>query len=193
MFITSFIKKTIKQNKGFSLAELMIVLGILTMGLLGIVSLIFQNMQVENLTKNYLVASMLGQEGIELARNIRDENWVNYCSWLYTGSVTDTACEIIGAGPNMVGTFSLDHRGRTSVNITPNVNGEPGTRLYLDSAGFYTHVVSPRTTAFYRLITVTEDTVNDYALVTSDVMWTGRFGEQHFTINTTLYNWRGDD
>lgn len=174
LFTTKYYKKT-KSEKGFSLAELIIVLGILTMGLLGIVSLIFQNMQVESLTKNYLIASVLAQEGVEVVRNIRDENWIANppVDWL------------LNIQP---GTFAVDYRGRSSVNTTPNINGEPGTQLFLNSSSLYSHFSTIRNTAFYRLITVVDE--GDYILLTSDVMWSGRFGEKHYTINTTLYNWR---
>ena len=177
LFTTNYFKKT-KSEKGFSLAELVIVLGILTMGLLGIASLILQNMQVENLTKNYLIASVLAQEGVELVRNIRDENWIANppVDWL------------LDIGP---GTFAVDYRGRSSVNTTPNINGEPGTQLFLNSSNLYSHFSTIRNTGFYRLITVVDE--GDYILLTSDVMWAGRFGERHYTVNTTLYNWRGDE
>ena len=179
LFTTSYYKKT-KSEKGFSLAELIIVLGILTMGLLGIVSLILQNMQVENLTKNYLIASVLAQEGVEVVRNIRDENWI-------TNPPVDWLLDI-DPGTFAVDSFAVDYRGRSSVNTAPNINGDTGTQLFLNSSNLYSHFSTIRDTGFYRLITVEDKT--DYILVTSDVMWRGRFGERHYTINTTLYNWR---
>ncbi len=169
LFINFFTNK-----KGFSLAEVVIALGILSFGLIGISSLLLQNMQVENLTKNYVVASMLAQEGVELVRNIRDENWVLYQDWLD---------DIPG------GNFAIDYRGRSSINITPNNLGDTGTRLYLDGANFYSHDTSLLSTPFYRLITV--EIFAEYILVKSDVMWKGRFGERHYIIETTLFNWRG--
>lgn len=160
--------------------EVLIVLGILTLGLLGIASLVMQNMQVENLTKNYLVASMLAQEGIEIVRNIRDENWLN--------PISDDPLNWLKNIPE--GTFAIDYRGRSSVNEVPDVNGDEGTQLYLDGTGFYSLVHSIATTAFFRLITVEYHVSDDYFLITSDVMWTGRFGERHYTVKTALYNWR---
>lgn len=163
-----------KKNKGFSLAEVVIALGILTFGLVGIASLLLQNMQVENLTKNYLIASMLAQEGVEIVRNIRDENWVLFQDWL-----VDLPA----------GTFALDYEGRDSINSTPNTVGDADTRLYLNGSSFYSHTSSLRPTAFYRLMTIT--VYEDYILVSADVMWSGRFGERHYIIETTLFNWRG--
>lgn len=174
MFHIKLFEKKEKNELGFSLAEIVIVLGILTFGLIGITSLIFQNMQVENTTKNYLMASMIAQEGIELVRNIRDENWVIFANWL------DDI-------PN--GDFIVDYRGRSSVDSSPNSIHHEDAKLYIDGSGFYSHVVTIRGTGFSRLITV--QVFPDYILVQSDVMWSGRFGERHFTIETTLFNWRG--
>lgn len=169
-----------KKRRGFSLAEVIIALGILTFGLIAIASLLLQNMQVEVLNKNYLVASMLAQEGVELVRNVRDENWVQFNDWL----------EDIP-----VGTFAIDYQGRSSVNSIPNSIEDAGTKLYLNGESFYSHDSTLRPTAFHRLITVTliEDADEDkeYILLKSDVMWSGRFGERHYTIDTVLFNWRG--
>jgi len=169
------LKKNIKNEKGFSLAEVVIVLGILTFGLIGISSLLLQNMQVEGVTKNYLVASMLAQEGVELVRNVRDENWLLF---------TDDWLEDIPAG-----TFAIDYNGRDSIDYGASyINDRP--QLYMDGAGFYSHTASARGTAFKRVITL--DDYGDYFLLTVDVFWTSRFGERHYTINTTLFNWRGE-
>lgn len=174
--IDKFNFNTISQ-KGFSLVEIVIVLGILTMGLLGIASLILQNMQVEILNKDYLVASMLAQEGLEMVRNIRDDNWVKLDPWL-------TSIPI--------GTFALDYRGRISVNATPNVNGDPGTMLYFGADNYYSHQSSLVTSGFYRLLTTELSDDSTYILLSCDVMWNSRFGFRHYTVSTTLYNWRGD-
>lgn len=168
-------KKT--KNKGFSLVEVIIVLGIMTMGLLGVASLILQNMQVEILTKDYLAASMLAQEGLELVRNKRDDNWVKLRPWL-TGIP--------------IGTFVMDYRGDVSVNTTPNVNGDAGTMLYLGANNFFTHQSSLAPSGFYRILETRLSDDNTYILLNCDVMWNSRFGVRHYTVSTTLYNWRGD-
>ena len=153
---------------------MIIVMGILTYALIGISALLLQNMQVESLTKNYVVASMLAQEGAELVRNIRDENWVLRDDWL--DDIPD-------------GTFAIDYRGRASVDTGPDTVSHADAKLFSNGAGFYSHVSSPRGTPFSRLITV--DAYDDYILLTVDVMWASRFGERHYLIDTTLFNWRG--
>jgi len=173
MFI---IKKVNFKKRAFSLVEIVIVLGIMTLGLLGVASLILQNMQVEILNKDYLVASMLAQEGLEIVRNIRDDNWVKSLDWL--------------DGIPSTGTFVLDYRGKGSINTTPNVNGDSGTLLYFGANNYYTHQVSSAPSGFFRLLTTVESDDGTYVLLNCDVMWNSRFGERHYTVSTTLYNWR---
>jgi len=157
---------------------MIIILGILTFALVGISSLLLQNMQVERLTKDYVVASMLSQEGVELVRNIRDENWVLRDDWLNDIDGSDT--------------FSIDYRGRASIDTAPDTVGHPDAKLYFDGAGFYSHDPTPRSTPFSRLITIDASNESDgYIFITVDVMWGGRFGERHYIIDTTLFNWRG--
>ena len=71
----SLIKNKIKAAYGFTLLEVTAVTAILTIALLGISSLVIQNLQAHNYNHNFLIASMLSQEGLELVRNIRDDNW----------------------------------------------------------------------------------------------------------------------
>lgn len=55
--------------------EILAVLFIVAISLLGLVSLIVQNIQAQSVNKNNLIAYNLAQEGIELIRQVRDSNW----------------------------------------------------------------------------------------------------------------------
>jgi prepilin-type N-terminal cleavage/methylation domain-containing protein len=68
--------KIIKNKKAFTLLEIIIVIYIISLGLVGVMSLFLQTIKVQNINKNKLIASQLAQEGIETIRNIRDENWI---------------------------------------------------------------------------------------------------------------------
>ena len=65
----------IKLKKGFSLIEILVVFFIVSVSLLGVLSLLIQNIQVQSINKNNLIASSLSQEGVELIRQVRDSNW----------------------------------------------------------------------------------------------------------------------
>ena len=71
-----FREKKIKGSKGFTLLELLIAIFIITMGLVGTMSLIQQATVQISISSPKLIASYLAQEGIEIVRNIRDTNWL---------------------------------------------------------------------------------------------------------------------
>ena len=60
------------NNKGFTILEAAIALGIVVMGLFGVVALLTQNLQTQSINRDSIVASLLAQEGLELVRNARD-------------------------------------------------------------------------------------------------------------------------
>lgn len=67
-------QKNISQNKGFSLVEVVIALFILSFGISVIILLATTNIRSTLDAKNELVAMGLAQEGMELIRNIKDND-----------------------------------------------------------------------------------------------------------------------
>jgi type II secretory pathway pseudopilin PulG len=64
------------MNKGFTLIETMVALGILVFVLTGMVSLIILNItNAKNIEKN-LIAGNLAQEALEVVRSMRDNDWL---------------------------------------------------------------------------------------------------------------------
>ena len=69
----SFFKK---QNKnGFSIIEVIVAVGIITIGIIPIITLFNQNLESEIKNKNTLIAVYLASESIEIVRQQRDNNW----------------------------------------------------------------------------------------------------------------------
>lgn len=171
-----------KNIKGFSLVEVLVVISVMTFGLLGLVSLVKQNIQVQSVNKNFLIASMLSQEGLELVRNIRDENWLDEN---LTGP-DDWKDGLIPEGVSS--TFTIEHDG--DIVEAVDLISDPGARLYFDVNNFYNHEdTSGGTTIFRRLITV-DDSDPNYIDVSSHVRWQERGRSFDYTAVTYLYNWR---
>jgi len=64
------------MNKGFTLIETMVALGVLVFVLTGMVSLIIANItSAKNIEKN-LIAGNLAQEALEVVRSMRDNDWL---------------------------------------------------------------------------------------------------------------------
>src|SRR3989338_3959528 len=130
--------KIIKNNSGISILEVIVAILIITIGMVGVLSLVIQNIQAQYINKNILIASGLAQEGLELVRNIRDLNW------LTLGNAWNQS--IVGDG-----TYAVDYRGRISINAAVNLISDADARLYInDINGLYTHTPTGNTaTNFY--------------------------------------------
>ena len=71
------------QNLWFSIIEVMIAIFIFAMGIASIFMVITSSMNANNLNKDQIIASNLAREQIEIIRNIRDDNYVNFRKWNY--------------------------------------------------------------------------------------------------------------
>ncbi len=95
------------NNSGISILEVVVAVMIISFGMVGVLSLVIQNVEAQYINKNVLMASGLAQEGLELVRNTRDFNW------LTPGNSWNQ--DIVGDG-----TYTIDYGGRSSIN--PAVN-----------------------------------------------------------------------
>lgn len=66
----------ISKQCGFSLVEVIVVTGIVALAFMGILGLIRRSITISYSNQNYLSANMMAQEGLELARYVRDQNWL---------------------------------------------------------------------------------------------------------------------
>jgi len=170
--------KLLKNKKGFSITEVLVVIFILSMGMLGVLSLTVQNIKSINLNKNKLIAVELAQEGLEFVKNIRDTNWIKDDAWLNRINYASSS------------SYTIYYNSDGTKNpVIANVSDIANARLYLDSDGFYTHAPSTNLTPFYRLITINQET-NASTTVTSELKWQDSIKIHTYKINTILYNWR---
>jgi len=167
--------KIFYNNSGISILEVVIAMMIITMGMVGVLSLVIKNVEAQYINKNVLMASGLAQEGLELVRNARDLNW------LTLGNAWNQ--DIVGDG-----TYVMDYEGLTSINTAINSIDEAGARLYIDDNGFYTHAETASSTNFYRLITVVDQ--GGYLDIKCAIRWKDGVRDHNYTAETYLYNWR---
>jgi len=164
--------KIITNNrKAFSLIEVITVLFVVSLGLIGVLSLIVQNVKSQSVNKDNLIAYQLAQEGIELVRNVRDSNWKSGQAW-------DAHLD--------AGTYSLDYS-----NWIPSLISGEAPPLYLNSSGFYVHSSgggSYQETNFSRSISIVHQ--SSHALnVTATVYWHNHNKTYSYQLETILYDW----
>ena len=80
---TLFLKQGNFKENGFSLMEIIFAIGIITVGLVSILSLFIYNIKTGINNKNKLVAIYLANESIEIFRQGRDNNWFINNDWMH--------------------------------------------------------------------------------------------------------------
>jgi len=155
-------------KKAFTLLEVLVAIFIITVGIMGSLSLVSQTIYSANISSKRLIATYLAQEGIEIVRNIRDTNWLEQTSWDdgLTGCLFPTGCE-------------ADYDDQALASYLDR-------KLYIDNNGFFSYSPSATQTAFKRRITVTPDG-SDILKVSVWVDWQGKI---EVTAQENLYKWR---
>jgi len=74
------ILKQVQDNRGETLAETIIALAILTIGITLASTMMASSMRNMHSSKNRVIAVNIAREGIEAVRNIRDTNWLKFSS-----------------------------------------------------------------------------------------------------------------
>jgi prepilin-type N-terminal cleavage/methylation domain-containing protein len=159
------------KNAGFTLIESMIAIALIVSGITGLMVLVNRSMGFANLAFNQLTAANLAQEGIELVRNIRDNNWMNKKNWL--------------TGLN-VGTYQIDYLDGKLIDFSER---EEQTLFFDEDNGYSYIYASGGETFYYRKIELT--LINDNELrVKSIIIWSAKGGKNFETIaEDHLFNW----
>lgn len=70
------------NSRGFSILEVVIAVGIISVSFVALASLFAYNIKMEILCRDKIIASYLAQEAFEVVRQIRDDNWFKGSDWL---------------------------------------------------------------------------------------------------------------
>ncbi len=162
-----------KEQKGFTLVEIITVLFVISLGLVGVLSLIISNIQNQNFNRTSIIAYQLAQEGIELVRHTRDTNWKALSEF-------DE-----GLAP---GTYFIDY-----LDSAPTLVSDPviDIKLKQDANGMYHHSITSADadSGFNRLILITardESSIN----VQSIVSWQDHQLSRSYNLETFIYDWK---
>jgi Tfp pilus assembly protein PilV len=166
-------KKINKNPSGFSMMEIVIAVFLISTGLIVAVELISSGVASSMNSRDQLIATELAQEGLELVRNMRDNNWAKGDD-SFTHIPADETC-------------SIDYTQDASQMHCPNSLGT--SKLYLeDNTNLYTCSPSATDTKFHRNIINTAS--GSDMIITSLVSWDGSFPESESectTINKCVY------
>jgi Tfp pilus assembly protein PilV len=148
-----------------------VVLFVVSLGLIGVLSLIIQNIQGQNLNKNNIVAYQLAQEGVELVRKVRDTNWnTGAVAWNYNLAV---------------GTYYMDYADELPHPLSDLTQGI----LYKDNEGLYVHESGASQSTFNRIIIITSNNSHSMSVL-ARVTWMDHNKNYTYDLETALFNWR---
>jgi Tfp pilus assembly protein PilV len=188
---------------GQSLIELIIAMFVIIVGLVAAGSVIFANARAEERSLDRVFATNLAREGVEIAKAVRDSNWVS-------GGATSSDAGLY-SGTDYTGVPRMDGGVFIDFDFTPNAFTDTATQIKVStnagSPGLYVQGTgaSGNATAFSRLVTLSP-ICSDYTTrasgsscgaltkigvrVNSQVRWSRRDGAHTSTIEEDLYDWR---
>lgn len=198
--------KIVRDQRGQTLIELLTAVFVLSLALVGALSLANSNAKNQNIGSLRLTASYLAREGVETARALRDSNWLAELppdQW-------DTGLK----DPNGITTCAILTQGGVSFQFVEckkdgekNVIFDDLYRLYRTDTGMFSQSPTPEQaegdgTAYYRKVTFTPTCLPETqeancglnakigVTVMSEVWW--QYGSQtpHVTVAEQLTNWK---
>lgn len=164
------IKNLGSRDAGFTLIEGLLAFFILTLGVLGSYAVVSRNLSVAVGIKNELIAVQIAEEGTEVVRNIRDNDW--HAGSVFGASIPD-------------GTWRVQWNSTTLLAVA-------STPLKLDSAsGLYSYD-SGTDTLFSRAVTISTPAGEGAIrrIVTINVTWKERGVSKSVQAEEHLYNWK---
>jgi type II secretory pathway pseudopilin PulG len=169
--ISSKNKKNRFNKPGFLMIEAAFSIFIVGAILVTFLTVMGSVYRTEFAKRDHVVAANLAQEGIEIIRNIRDNNWKNDKTAFESTFPGDNNCYIVGIGN--------DYNSITPIrNCVSKLKKAPGAYAY------YGYNPLGTDTKFSRLITISSPTP-DSRLITVTVNW----DEKSITMTDTLYAW----
>jgi type II secretory pathway pseudopilin PulG len=163
-------KKEPLKRPGFTLVEIVVVLFIISLGLIGVLTLIIQNIQSQSYNKNNLIAYQLAQEGIELVRKVRDSNWKAHVP--YNTNLVD-------------GEYYMDYLDTIPTSST----GPTSLVLKTDNNGFYIHDAAGSDSGFSRKLTIQNLAGGESMRVVAEITWSVNNRSYSYDLETLLYDW----
>ncbi len=168
--------KDMRQNRGQMLVEAMVAMGILTVAVFAIFSLLTRSTSLNRTISQQYVATYLAAEGIELAKNITDSNLLS-CQTPWNKDAADGTWEISYLDD------AFQYPAGKPLRIHP-------------STGFYQYQTgdeSPfkRTVTIERIDADNDGDLDEQMRVTSLVTWRGRGGvASEVKLEDHFFKWR---
>ena len=167
-----------KKQQGFTIIELIATIAILAFGIIGAYSAFSPLVSVTYNISNKLSAVYLAQEGMEIVRNLRDNNFINNQSWSLGLLDCDVGCQ-------------LDYKTSTTEEQLENQlkDYNPLEFLKVGNDGFYSYDAGGTNSIFKRKVTITQEEGTEALRVVVDIYWIYAGKSYSYQTIGYLYNW----
>ncbi len=171
-------------NKGQAIVEALVAISIAVVGLLGIFELLSRSLSLNKLVGDRYVASNLATEGVEVVKNLIDNNTLQNLPW--NSGINDGIYEIAYNDSRLNRQISADPSNCNSSYIRQNSSAITFER----TSGLYGYGF-PETTNYKRAVCIETLSSSNEIKVISLTAWTTRGGAT-FDINLEdhFFNWR---
>jgi prepilin-type N-terminal cleavage/methylation domain-containing protein len=146
--------RKVKRQKGFTLLETMIAMGVLSFGILSLVGVFTQGLKASSATQIQFIAQAKAQEAMETIFTARDTHilsWAQINNVSKSGVFLDGPQPMLAPGPDgLVGTADDDANNPNTIIVGP-----PGSDDILTTSGDKTINLNPMMTRTIEFIPVT--------------------------------------
>jgi prepilin-type N-terminal cleavage/methylation domain-containing protein len=158
-------------KKGFTIIEGLVAVFVITVAALIAYGSSQQVISYSRQAGDKFIAAYLAKEGIELARNVRDSNWVGVGNWNDGLTGCSAGCE-------------------ADRNNSPVFSTWSGTGNFLNLVGGYYDYSAGTATKFKRKISIDDMGTADQLRISSLVSWKEGAVDKSITAEEILYKWR---
>lgn len=168
-------------QKGFTLVETLAAITLLIVVITGTYAAAQTGLSGATLSREEVAAFYLAQEGIEMIRNVRDENGLADRDWL-TGIASQSTDPCYFGNACTVDAISNTLTRCSSPSSCPVLRRDV-------SNGFYGYDSSWEPSPFTRTITVTQINSNEISILVS-VAWSKGALNREFHVRENIFNWQ---
>lgn len=198
--------------KAFSIIEIMVWIFVFSLWIASVYAIITSTLQINDYNKNYIIASNLAREQIELVRNIRDSNYKKIQIYNQINPGSSDYDNVFEIGKK----YKIENDYTTTANFPIKVTditwwfeewieelnwaSMSGYNLCIDSSNRYTYDCASDSTStkFYKYISIdevkymdnwTQKVINNAFVVTSKVIWYIRWYHE-FEVKSIITDWK---
>lgn len=179
-----------KIKKGFTLIEVVVSMALLVLVFGGLIGVLILGQEAKINLKNNLIAGNLAQEGIDLVRFIRDQNYDNDAK-----QDSEVFATISGDGDTPY-SFTIMSKSDGEITVTPysggSVKNSEDLKISNHRYMYTTTDLVAIPTPFRRVITTTYNAgaTPPHLAVKSEVYWQSDNKQNTVTVYDELTNWR---